>query len=565
MADFAEDLRSFALGTGLFVLGVLICLSVIGRFGSAWFFFGAFAACMGLMKVAGAWAVFPMALPFPRLILVAQDLTIWLAPAALGGFSAQLFRGALAPWLRRVGWLAALSSAALLTLELLDLTSARLLRPAAELVVVVTLGLVLATVLPLARRGDRRARLVVWGVAAQVVSAVPELLHGLHIGTFSTGYLGTLALIGCLALALRREYADKNEHLMQLTDALEARVAELDARHREVATLNAELRYQVGERSRELARLLSTSLEAKGPVVAVASLEGTILGGRYRLGRALGKGAMGSVFAAERVSDGARVAIKVLHSLRDEADAVRFSREAEIAAHASHPNLVAVLDVGMTATGSPFLVMEHVEGGTLADEVGRLGLVASLCYLSDVAKALRALHAAGVVHRDLKPANVLLEKRGETQVARLSDFGISRREDLVADEHANTFRKAERLTRTGAFLGTPLYMAPEQATQAARVEPSADIFSFGVMAYELLTGQPPFMPPAVFRVLAHAPIPAPELKLARLEGMSAAVGAALDACLSLDPAARPEAGTLVEVLSGTELRSAAQSAHGLSR
>lgn len=547
--EFADDLRAFAIGLGMFLLGVLVCLSVLGRGGRGWFFFGAFSTCMGLMKAGQSWAVYPVALPLPELMTVGHELTIWLVSAALGSFVAELFGGRWEKWLRRVAWLGVAGGVVAVALDLLKLVGSPRLRVGADVVILVELGLIFAAVTPLARRGDHRARLVLLGMAGQLVFAVPELLHGLHIGQADTAYLGTLALILCLGLALRRQFAENNDRLVDTTRALEAQVAQLDARNAEVATLNAELRHQVAERSRELAKVLATSLD--GQRLATDSrkpAEASVVGGRYRIQRALGQGAMGSVHEAERLSDGLKVAVKVLHSVRDAADAARFAREAEIASRVHHPNLVGVLDVGMTTTGSPYLVMEHVSGGTLAAQATRFGQVpVVLPWLLGISKALEALHAAGIVHRDLKPANVLLAEQQGALVPRLADFGISRLES-VADVDAETMARGERLTRTGAFLGTPLYMAPEQATNAAGVGPSADLFAFGVMAYELLTGQVPFLPPAVFRVMAHAPIPPPALKLAKLAGLPPAVGATLDACLSMDPSARPEAATLVQVL-----------------
>lgn len=551
LEDLADDLRAFAIGLGMFLLGLLVCLSVLGRAGRGWFFFGAFSACMGLMKAAQSWDVYPFALPLPELMTVGHELTIWLVSAALGAFVAELFGGRWAPWLRRVAWLGLTGGVVTVALDLLSLVGAPKLRVVADVVILVELGLIFAAVTPLARRGDRRARLVLLGMAAQLGFAVPELLHGLHIGQADTAYLGTLALILCLGLALRRQFADNNDRLVETTRALELQVAQLDAKHVEVATLNAELRHQVAERSRELAKVLATSLSGKALATdSRAPLQASVVGGRYRLDRELGRGAMGSVHEAERLSDGLKVAVKVLHSVRDAADAARFAREAEIASRVQHPNLVGVLDVGMTATGSPYLVMEHVSGGTLAARAAQFGDVAVvLPWLSGIARALAALHAAGIVHRDLKPANVLLAERQGVLTPRLADFGISRLESL-GDIDAETLQRGERLTRTGAFLGTPLYMAPEQATNAAGVGPSADVFAFGVMAYELLTTHPPFLPPAVFRVMAHAPIPPPAVRLAKLSGLSPAVGATLDACLSLDASARPDSSTLVHVLGG---------------
>lgn len=285
-------------------------------------------------------------------------------------------------------------------------------------------------------------------------------------------------------------------------------------------------------------------------------LLGKVLSGRFQIVEPLGVGGMGRVYKAIQQPLDRVVALKVLNprydGTKDPGFERRFFLEASMTAKLKHPNTITVHDYGRTDDGIYFIAMEYLEGETLQQVLAREGPMIwsrALAVGAQVARSLREAHKLGLVHRDLKPANVLLAGQGDALVPRLADFGISRLDAPISEADGETFQRGDRLTRTGVFLGTPLYMAPEQATNAAGVGPSADVFSFGVMAYELLTRQLPFTPPAVFRVMAHAPIPPPALRLAKLEGLPAAVGACLDACLSFDPASRPDAATLAEVLS----------------
>ncbi|MEO7331557.1 MAG: serine/threonine-protein kinase [Minicystis sp.] len=272
---------------------------------------------------------------------------------------------------------------------------------------------------------------------------------------------------------------------------------------------------------------------------------------RYRVVRPLGKGGMGAVYEVERVTDGQHLALKVILGNVSRERAARFAREAEIGARLSAPNLVAIVDVGVGGGGSPFLVMELVTGGSLEGRRDRFGDIAwALPILRQVARGLRALHEAGVVHRDLKPGNVLLDDHGN---AKVSDFGIARFGRVAEDEidpggltgDASPPR-ARGLTGTGAWMGTPLYMAPEAARGGRDLETPADVFAFGILAFEMLTGQSPFATPPVHLALANQPIPAPAALQA--EGLDEAVSGVIAACFAADPAQRPDARRLGDAL-----------------
>jgi serine/threonine protein kinase len=216
---------------------------------------------------------------------------------------------------------------------------------------------------------------------------------------------------------------------------------------------------------------------------------GEVFGGKYRLLRLLGDGGMGSVYEAHHEVLGARVAIKVLHeNLARKPELVdRFLREARVLAQINNPHVVRVLDIAMAEEGrSAYIVMELLAGEPLSEVVTRehrLPMPVAIDYADQILDALAAAHALGVVHRDLKPENVFVTKDGERTVLKVIDFGIAKAAGL-AGAGAN-------LTISGALMGTPEYMAPEQAHSADRADARADVFSVGVMLYEMLSGARP--------------------------------------------------------------------------
>jgi serine/threonine-protein kinase len=210
------------------------------------------------------------------------------------------------------------------------------------------------------------------------------------------------------------------------------------------------------------------------------ALTGTVLSGRYRLESKLGSGGMSTVYLARDETLERWVAAKVLHrEISDQPDQIeRFRREARAVAQVSHPNVVAVIDAGEDG-GRPYIVFEYVEGETLKqriDRLGRLPLDEAAAYAIEIGRGLAAAHARRLVHRDVKPQNVLIDADGR---AKVTDFGIAR--EL---EH-------DGLTKTGRVLGTTDYVSPEQA-MGSPVDARSDIYSLGVLLFEMLTGDVPF-------------------------------------------------------------------------
>jgi len=221
--------------------------------------------------------------------------------------------------------------------------------------------------------------------------------------------------------------------------------------------------------------------------VATDPMLGRIIQDKYEIKRAIGAGGMGTVYEAVHRIIGKRVAVKVLHrELSSNAELVqRFVREARAATAIGHPHIVEVFDMGSIEGGGFFQVLELLEGKSLAqdlDDHGPLSYARAVKILSQVADALSATHAKGIVHRDLKPDNIFLVPRpGDPDFVKLLDFGIAKMADAAGSK-----------TRTGLTLGTAAYMSPEQARGAGDIDARTDIFSLGVMTYQVLACARPF-------------------------------------------------------------------------
>ncbi|MDP9000929.1 MAG: serine/threonine protein kinase [Myxococcota bacterium] len=241
---------------------------------------------------------------------------------------------------------------------------------------------------------------------------------------------------------------------------------------------------------------------------------GTVLIGKYRVGRELGRGGMAAVYEAEHVNIGKKVAIKVLAAELQSSAVVteRFFREARAAASVKSPFIVEVYDSGRLEDGRPFIAMELLEGESLYDRMARVRLFdrqATVRIIGQVAKGLTKAHAAGIVHRDLKPENIhLIKGEDGEELAKILDFGLAKFYAPV-----QTDEKSARLTREGAVFGTPAYMSPEQVKGHGTVDHRADLWALGCMAFECLTGRPVWNTDQgvamTFAAIAAAQLPTP--------------------------------------------------------
>jgi serine/threonine-protein kinase len=259
---------------------------------------------------------------------------------------------------------------------------------------------------------------------------------------------------------------------------------------------------------------------------APGALTGTVLSGRYRLESKLGSGGMSTVYLARDETLERWVAAKVLHrEISDQPDQIeRFRREARSVAQVAHPNVVAVIDAGEDQ-GRPYIVFEYIEGETLKDRIDRAGqlpLDETAAYGIEVGRGLAAAHARRLVHRDVKPQNVLIDTEGR---AKVTDFGIAR--ELEQDG----------LTKTGRVLGTTDYVSPEQA-MGQQVDARSDIYSLGVLLYEMLTGDVPFKAETVVGVaMKHVNEQIPDVQRRRRDA-SSALAAVIERATEKEPRKR---------------------------
>lgn len=264
----------------------------------------------------------------------------------------------------------------------------------------------------------------------------------------------------------------------------------------------------------------------------MSELIGEIIDGRYQLTRVVGSGGMATIYAAIDLRLDRQVAVKIMHShlAQDEQFVSRFIREAKAAASLSHPNIVAVLDQGWNQGGSPcvFIVMELIEGATLRDyliEQGSLSPERALSIITPVASALSAAHKLGIVHRDIKPENILVSKEGRIKIA---DFGLARGVLL-----GNTMT-----AESSVILGSVSYLSPEQV-QRGVADARSDIYSLGIVLFEILTGQKPYQgedPVQVAIKHVNERVPAPStLK----PGLSVEIDQLVLSATDIDPDKRP--------------------------
>lgn len=226
--------------------------------------------------------------------------------------------------------------------------------------------------------------------------------------------------------------------------------------------------------------------------VPLDPLLGRVFDGKYRLDERLGGGGMGTVYRATHVLIDRQVALKVLSQrfVGDQTAQQRFRREARAAGRMQHPNAVTVTDFGATEDGYLYIVMELLEGRTLRDLLAHdapLDPARAVSLMLQACAAVGAAHEAGLIHRDLKPANIFIEQRPNLPaVVKVLDFGVAK---FAVEEHDDDY---DTLTQVGAIIGTPRYMSPEQCSGVAQLTPAADVYSLGIILYEMLSGVVPF-------------------------------------------------------------------------
>lgn len=413
-----------------------------------------------------------------------------------------------------------------------------------------------------------------------------ELAGGLRTGAIGIGLIAALE-----AVMLSVGYLKALTTADDLNQTLASQLRELSENQAEVQALNAELQQQIQRRAEPLLHSL-VRLSREPTVRALAP--GQTVADRYRLLRELGKGAMGQVFVAERMHDGQHVALKVITGSPKSYDKARFMREAFTVSCIEHPNVVRIFDVDVTEDGIMFLAMSLVDGRSLK---GRLDELYDHRYrvLHQIATGLEAIHSAGIVHRDIKPANIVIsnDDRDVLHVV-IVDFGISKAEeaggrpvDILADDTRTVRATADApavadadstatgdsrevatsrtralvraaraateesssqpsdITVAGQLVGTPRYMAPELARGITKSP--ADVFAFGVLAYEFLCREAPHArPPILAAVMGLRPSPA-SLRWPS-DGIPAEVRSVVERALSEDPEQRPTSQELADAL-----------------
>ena len=263
---------------------------------------------------------------------------------------------------------------------------------------------------------------------------------------------------------------------------------------------------------------------------------GDLVAGKYRVDRVLGEGGMGVVVAARHEQLDERVALKFLRpAVATNPEIVqRFVREARAAVKVRSEHVARVLDVGTVDSGTPYMVMEYLDGQDLAQTIaarGPLPVSETITYVLQTCEAVAEAHSLGIVHRDLKPANLFLARRPSGRpIVKVLDFGISKVTSDTGDNPA--------LTKAAAMMGSPSYMSPEQMVAAGSVDVRADVWALGVVLYELLTGKLPFvaptMPELVGKILQSGYVPVTDLRPNVPPGLQATI----DRCLQKDRAHR---------------------------
>ncbi|MBI4853217.1 MAG: serine/threonine protein kinase [Acidobacteria bacterium] len=271
-----------------------------------------------------------------------------------------------------------------------------------------------------------------------------------------------------------------------------------------------------------------------------AKLVGQLFAKKYFLESLIGEGGFGAVFSAKNIDTNEKYAIKVLFIkpnaiLDQERDLQYFQREATTLSLVQHPNIVKVFEIGISDQDLPYLAMELIEGKLLSDALrseGAFSLPRLVKIISQLSKAVEAIHNQGIIHRDLKPENIIISGEGENEIVKLLDFGLAK---VFRGEKDDKWLRT--LTGRGQIHGTIFYMSPEQC-EGKKLDERTDIYSLGILAYELLTGQPPFRGDFPLSVMMlHLDAPPPPLRASRPD-ITLEIEIAILKALEKDPANR---------------------------
>ena len=552
-----QDIGKLAVGFVLCAIGLFACVLFFSeRQELAYLYYAVFAFTVGVWLLCQP-RVRSLIIEHPLFFPYLENFALYTTVAALTLFLVRTMgRGpfGLMPILARIFVVYDLGAALLVATGTVGIMATLL---PFQLLLAFSIIYTLCSVVILLRQGNVEARLFAIGLALAAAGVAYDLLTVVGIlprAVLSMSQFGHGGFALALGFILIRRFRLVHRDLVATKQTLSEKVQALQSRNTEFEQLNDALRHQIEARSKQLINSLldqSSGSQVTSPIFA----EGTLIGTRYRVVRLLGQGAMGVVYEVERVQDGRHFAAKVLTSRAHRRELARFAREAQVLARLKHENLVTIADVDVTDNRLAYIIMELVAGTTLADQEQRYGdLDFVLPILRQLAAALAVVHAEGVVHRDLKPSNILIARTSaaQTPMIKVVDFGVSALNAIedTADESVQAMaptldnaRGSGLLTQTGVIMGTPLYMAPELLGGAKLARASADIFGFGIIAYELVTGQlPSETPPIMLRLKPGArwytalSVRGPKLpaQLAQL----------IERCLDVTPENRPTAAEL---------------------
>lgn len=354
---------------------------------------------------------------------------------------------------------------------------------------------------------------------------------------------------------LEHKVVERTDALAQANVELAETVVRLEEAQAETERKNSELDRKISELNVKNQELVKTHQQADRIFSALGlALPGTILDGKYRLDEKIGEGGFGIVFRSTHLALNRPIAVKVFKPRHgnDNAEAIeRFKREGISISRLSHPNIIAVLDSGVSDQGIAYLVMELLSGKSLAEELrhgGATTLRECLQRTIPICRALAEAHRLGVIHRDIKPDNIFINRTPEGETIKVVDFGIAK---MTASETGDDWSK---LTATDSLIGTPAYMSPERLS-GTTYDGGADVYSMGVVLYEMLAGRPPFEKGSsgiVGLILAHihkAPPPLRELNPNVPESVASLIHRTLEKAPSERPSAAQLADQLEELLS----------------